>query len=123
MSLTIVPLKNNILLDVKVNDIKASIIKRIQELGLDNIKYKLDAEFLTLVCNLVEHLVIKKDGIQKKSLAVDIFRTLFSINLTDEDVVTIERNIDFIHNNKAIKKVSWYKLYKTGLKEWFVKKG
>ena len=123
MSLTIVPLKNNILLDVKVNDIKASIIKRIQELGLDNIKYKLDAEFLTLVCNLVEHLVIKKDGIQKKSLAVDIFRTLFSINLTDEDVLTIERNIDFIHNNKAIKKVSWYKLYKTGLKEWFVKKG
>lgn len=122
MSLTIVPLKNNILLDVKVNDIKASIIKRIQELHLDDVKYKLDAEFLTLVCNLVEHLVIKKDGIPKKSLVMDIFRDLFSIQLTDDNIATIERNIDFIHNNKAIKKVSWYKLYKTGIREWFSKK-
>jgi hypothetical protein len=122
MSLTIVPLKNNILLDVKVNDIKASIIKRIQELRLDSIKYKLDAEFLTLVCNLVEHLVIKKDGIDKKKLVLDIFSDLFSVNLTEDDTTTIIRNIDFIHNNKAIKKVSWYKLFKTGIRELMAKK-
>lgn len=123
MSLALVPLKHNILLDVKVAEIKSSIITRINDLRLTDIKYKLDAEFLTLVCNLVEFLVHKKDGISKKDLVLEIFRDIFGDGFSDADLSTVSKNIDFIHANKTIKKVSWYKLFKTGLMEWFRKKG
>ena len=122
MSLSLISPKHNILLDVKVAEIKSSIIARISELRLADVKYKLDAEFLTLVCNLVEYLVQKKDGISKKDLVLEIFKDLFGADLLESDLSTISKNIDFIHVNKTIKKVSWYKLFKTGLLEWFRKK-
>ena len=121
MSLSLVPLKNNILVDFKKNDIKSSIINRLRELNLDPNKYKLDVEYLTLVCNLIEHLVHKKDKIDKKKLVIDIFTELFGESLTQEEINAIENNIEFIHQNKNIKKVSYYKLFKTGLSEWFKK--
>jgi len=122
MSLSIVPLKNNILNDFKKNEIKTSIINRLRELNLDPTKYKLDAEYLTLICNLVEHLVVKKDKIDKKKLVLDVFNDLFSCDITQEEINTIENNIEFIFQNKNIKKVSFYKMFKTGLSEWFGKK-
>jgi hypothetical protein len=59
-NLDLVPLRNNILLDFKNNEVKNQIISRINSLGLDVQKYKLDNEFLNLVCNLAEHLINKK---------------------------------------------------------------
>lgn len=67
MSLSIVPLKNNILVDYKRNETKETIINRLKELNLDPGKYKLDIEYLTFVCNCIEFLVNKKDKIDKKS--------------------------------------------------------
>ena len=40
-------------------------------------------------------------------------------NLAPEEINAIENNIEFIHQNKNIKKVSFYKMFKTGLSEWF----
>ena len=72
MGLEIVSLKNNILNDVKKSEVKNKIINRLVELNLNDIKYKLDNEFLLLVCNLVEHLVVKADKLDKKELVQDI---------------------------------------------------
>jgi hypothetical protein len=60
MGLEIVSLKNNILNDVKMSEIKNKIISRLVELNLNDIKYKFDNEFLLLVCNLAEHLIVKR---------------------------------------------------------------
>ena len=49
MNLQIVPLGNNILVDFKKQDIKKTIIERIQDLKLEIHLYKTDNEFLTLV--------------------------------------------------------------------------
>jgi hypothetical protein len=96
------------------------IIDRIEKLHLNDIKFKSDSEMLVLVCNLIEHLITKKDNISKIELALDIYRHLFGI-LPEEEAV-IKSNINFVHSNKMIKKVSYYKLFVTGISEYLFKK-
>ena len=119
--LQIIPLRNNLLLDFKRNEVKNKITARIQELGLVQYKYKTDSELLSLVCTLVEHLVVKKDKIEKKTLVIEIIDALFQ--LTDDEKNALSNNVEFLHSNSLIKKVSYYKLFKTGIKEWLRKKG
>jgi hypothetical protein len=121
MNLQIVPLKNNILVDFKKQDIKNKIIERINELKLNIPLYKNDNEFLTLVCNLIEYLVnSKKDNINKKEMVLMIYQELFG--LTPDEQETLKNNIDIIHLQNKIKKVSMWKLFKCGFKEFFLKK-
>ena len=120
MSLEIVALKNNLLYDVTLNDVKSKIIKRIHELNLGDPKYKTDNELLVLICNLIEFLVKKKDKIVKKDLCIDIFTDLF--NLNDDEKKTLSNNIDFVHANDTIKRISKYKLFKCTIFELFKKK-
>ena len=122
-NLEIVTLKNNIKYDFTVNDIKNKIVNRINELGLNSIKYKNDNEFLVLICNLIEYLVQKKDKINKSDLAFSIYCEIFDIDKTSEDEkLMLKHNINYIHDNKLIKRVSQWKLFCTGLKEVFKKK-
>jgi hypothetical protein len=122
-NLEIVGLKNNIKYDFTVNDIKNKIVNRINELGLNNIKYKHDNEFLVLICNLIEFLVNKKDKITKSDLAFSIYCEIFDIDKTSEDEkLMLKHNINFIYDNGSIKKISKWKLFKCGLKEIFKKK-
>lgn len=119
--LQIIPLKNNLLLDFRQNEVRTKVIARLHELGLSNQQYKMDNELLTLVCNLVEHLVAKKDNISKKDLVINILQEIFQ--LSEEEKTTLGNNIQFLWSNSMIKKVSFYKLFKTGIKEYFRKKG
>ena len=118
--LQIIPLRNNLLVDYKYTETKNKIIARLNELYLCDAKYKNDNQLLNLICELIEHLVIKKDKINKKDLAIDIYVAIFS--LTDDEKKVLENNINFLWSNQMIKKVSIYKLFKTGIKEWFRKK-
>ena len=120
MNLQIVPLGNNILVDFKKQDIKNKIIQRIQDLKLEIYLYKTDNEFITLICNLVEYLVSKKDNINKKEMVISVFNDLFG--LTSEEQENLKNTIDIIHLQNKIKKVSYWKLFKCGLSEFFFKK-
>ena len=115
----VVPVKNHLLKNVKVDEVKREIIERIKKFPNYDV-YKNDVEFLLLVCNMVEHLVIKKDKIDKKQLLVEIYNNVFSLN--SDEVNAISQNVEFLWNNKKIKKVSYYKLFKTGLTEWIKKR-
>ena len=122
-NLEIVGLKNNIKYDFTLNDIKNQIINRINQLGLNNIKYKHDNEFLVLICNLIEFLVSKKDKINKSDLCYMIYYEIFDLDKTNEDEkIMLKHNIDFIHANGSIKKISKWKLFKCGFYEFFKKK-
>jgi hypothetical protein len=119
--LSIIPLKNNLLVDATFQAVKTKIITRVNELGITDAKYKNDSEFLSLICNLIEHLIQKKDKINKRDLAIEIISTLF--NTTPEEKEALAKNIDFLCSQKnLVKKVSWYKLFKVGVREWFGKK-
>ena len=119
--LAIIPLRNNLLVDYKYIETKNQIISRLGELHLCDSKYKNDNQLLNLVCELIEHLIVKKDKISKKELAIDIYLGIFG--LTDDEKKTLENNINFLWSNSMIKKVSVYKLFRTGVKEFFRKKG
>jgi hypothetical protein len=119
--LSTIALKNNLLIDAKHAEAKSRIIGRIAELGLSNDKYKLDPEFLTLTCNLAEHLVSKKDKVDKKALVIEIFHDLFQT--TEDEAAVLSKNIDFVCAQKGlVKKSSFYKLFVAGVREWFFKK-
>lgn len=119
--LSVITIKNGLFTDFRFNEVKLAIVKRLTELNMIHLKYKLDNEFLTLLTNMIEYLVSKKDKIDKKSLALEIMKDFFAA--TDEDLEIISKNIEYLHNNKVIKKVSFWKLFKAGLCEWFKKKG
>lgn len=120
--LSLIPLRSNLLQNHKYLETKNAIIARLQELHLNDGKFKIDSELLVLICNMLEHLIRKKDKISKKDLALDILETLFG--LTPEEKVSISNNIEFIHSNSMIKNISFYKLFRTGLREllWSKKK-
>lgn len=112
--------ENSLKSSIKFNEIRAIIVERISK--FQNLQqYKLDIEFLKLVANMIEFQVKKKYGIEKKDLLLKIYDSAFE-NLTDDDKQTIEKNIEFIFQNKHIKKVSYYKLFVCGLSEWIKKK-
>jgi hypothetical protein len=119
--LSLIAIKNGLFTDFRFNEVKSAIIKRLTELNMIHLKYKLDNEFLTLLTNMIEYLVVKKDKIDKKALALEIMKDFFAA--TDEDLEIISKNIEYLHNNRVIKKVSFWKLFKSGLCEWFKKKG
>jgi len=119
-NLGLVPIQNSLAVDVKRIEIKNKIITRIGELGLVISNYRNSTEFLLLILNLIEHLVVKKDKINKKELAIEVLNEVFGLNELERN--NINSNIDFLHQNKNIKKVSMWKLFKCGMKELFFSK-
>ena len=119
-NLNLVPIQNSLAVDVKRIEIKNKIITRIGELGLVISNYRNSTEFLLLILNLIEHLVVKKDKINKKELAIEIVTEVFGFNELERN--NIDSNIEFLHQNKNIKKVSMWKLFKCGVKELFFSK-
>lgn len=119
-ALGVVPLKHHLFSDYREDQIKKTIIARLQELNMTQAKYKLDTEFLTFLTNLIEYLVQKKDKVDKKKLAIDVMRDVFGA--TEEEQELLKRNIDYLHSNRVIKRVSYYKLFKTAIGEWLRKK-
>jgi hypothetical protein len=120
MNLQIVPLKNNILIDFKKQEVVTKIIERVNELKLNIPLYKNCQEFLTLVCNLIEYLIEKKDNLNKIEICLLIYQQLFG--LTPEEQEILKNNINIIHLQKKIKKPSLYKLFRCTISEYFKKR-
>jgi len=106
--------------DYKIDQLNKVLLNRLHELNMIQPKYKLDNELINYITNMVEHFVVKDDKIDKKQFVLDFMKTNFSA--TDEDLEIIDKAIEYLYNNKKIKKVSYYKLFKTFLKEWFFPK-
>jgi len=60
-------------------------------------------EFLLYVCKIVENLVKKSDGINKKELVKDVFKQLF--NLQPAELTLIDSAIEFLWSNDLIVKI------------------
>lgn len=105
-------------LEIKQNAVKTQIVTRLTELKLIDQKYKVNPDIILLVCNLIENLV-KNKKINKKQLLLDVFVQIYNIQANDR--VIIESQIEFLHSNKAIKKLSKFYLFSCGVYEYFFK--
>lgn len=118
--LSLIAITPNLSLEIKQNEVKAKIIARIVELKLNDPKYKMSQDVLLLVANLIEHLV-KDKKINKKQLLLDVFQALFNINANTVEKNLIEQQLEFLHSNKAIKKLSRFYLFCCSVYELFFK--
>lgn len=118
MSAPYVVPKNSLDKVVKRNDIITKIIKRVQDLP-EYRNFKDDLEVLLFVCQLVEHLVVNKkesDKIDKKEIVLEVYEKCFG-NAINKDV--IGKNIQFLFDNKRIKKMSLIKIICGNISDWF----
>lgn len=113
--LSVISVTPNLALEIKRNEIIDKIISRLNELKLVDAKYKNSADILLLICNLVEHLTRDKKH-SKKEIVLEIFNRLYV--LTDAERLILESNIEFLHSNKAIKKLSKFYLFACGAYEY-----
>jgi len=115
--LSIVSITPNLGFEIKKQEIKTKIIERLTELKLLDGKFKNNQDVLLLICNLIEHLV-KDKKINKKELVLDIFTSIYN---NPNDRAIIDANIEFLHSNKAIKKLSKFYLFCVSAYEYLFK--
>jgi hypothetical protein len=105
--------------------VENSLIKTI----VDNIKLiplyeqlKNDIEITEHVCNLVENIIINNKSskpIDKKQLVIKIMAQLFNLN-SEADRKIIDQQIDYLINNKMIKKISLGSKILKSVKSYFL---
>jgi len=117
MSLDLVSITPNLGVEIKIQEIKEKVIARLTQLKLLDSKFKNNQDVLLLVCNLIEHLV-KDKKIKKKELVLDIFTAIYN---NPNDRAIVDANIEFLHSNKAIKKLSKFYLFCVSAYEYLFK--
>lgn len=121
--------KNSLMLEKNKIDIINKInvrVKALPQMEITPQALKMDMEVLLFVCQLAEHLVIndkddKKHKIDKKEIVMKAMEMSF-VRLTNEEKAVIENNIEFLHNNKRIKRVGTVKMLSATICEWITRK-
>jgi hypothetical protein len=112
--------KNSLFNEIEKNKVVKDIFDRL--VSIENFKsYKDDLEFLLFACMMVEHLVDNannKNKIDKKEIIFSVYDKIFG----QVDRKLIEKNIEFLINNKRIKKVGCLNALYGSLKVWLKKK-
>ena len=115
----LVSLKNSLVKDQRVADLSIIVKDKIASLP-PNVSYKNNSELILYVCKLVENLICKKDGLNKKDLVINILRPL--LGLTDAESKLTGEIIEFLHSNGLIQKIKNVKKIKNSIVSWFKKK-
>ena len=115
---------------VKKNNIvnNAFIITQIIQKIVDHVslindfQLRTEIELTNYICNLVENEINKQktNKINKKELVISVFMKLY--NLNDEEKTVISNQIDFLFNNKLIKKIPVIEKAFKNFGIWFLKK-
>ena len=95
------------------------IIKKVTSITNFN-DLKNDLELVVYICNCVEQEISKDDKIDKKALVIAILVRLF--NISDEEKITIGLQIEFILNNKMVKKITTSSKVFNYLCSWIIKR-
>jgi hypothetical protein len=119
LSGAIIP-KHSLFDDIKKNKCIQIIINEISKIP-EITKYKTDLELIKFCVNLTENLFTdKKSGKMKKEIVMAVFQKLFSLNPIEQKLISDA--IEFLSNNRKIKKLSTYKRYVIPIGSWILKK-
>lgn len=111
--------KNSISRKLKFEKLKRDIIEKLGEIpDLQNLK--LDIEVSLFVCRCIETEVVKSDRIVKKDLFIEILQHVF--NLTRDEVVAVEKQLEFLHENNKITKSKIVNYVYNSVKDWLNRK-
>jgi hypothetical protein len=118
--------KNQLWKAAKVAKVHHRILERITNLPDVIRKDKHNMELLLMICNMVENSITntgKKDKlkIDKKALAIQVLGSLFG-DLNPQDIETISKNIEYLHDNNQIEKFSALVVVTSTVVSWLKKK-
>ena len=101
--------KNTLLLEIKKSKAVEILIKELNKIPeLD--KHRNDKELLKFAVNFIENKYTeKKSEIHKKKIICIAYQKLFNLNPREEE--ELSDTIEFLANNKQIKKLSIFKKY------------
>jgi hypothetical protein len=120
--------KNNLLLEKKkietINKV-SSKIRGLPQFESNPNLLKMDLEMLLFACQIVEALIVKskkdKHSLSKKEIVLGALELAFT-RVTAEEKLIIEKNIEFLHDNKRIKKMSVWNIVSSSVCEWITRK-
>ena len=122
-SLCYVNPKNSLARDARISSAIDKVVIKICEVP-NHVQYKLDMELLTMVCIVVEHLIDnskEKVKINKKDIVFEAYKKAFG-NIRPEDLVTLDRNIQYLFENGKIVKKTLFKVICASCADWFNRK-
>jgi len=85
--------------------LKKALVEHVkEEVGTSTAEMKLHPQLVKLVCTMVENSINnnKKKKIDKKALVIEVLSEVFTLNANDKEVLS--KDIDFLIDNKLIKK-------------------
>lgn len=115
VDLNLIKPKNALLKSQRFNDLLALFRQKVAEYPATH-QLKSCQEFLLYVTKIVEEVVKKSEGINKKELVINLFKALFG--LPDAEVKVLDASIEFLWSNGLICKI---KSSKKAVR-WFRKK-
>lgn len=116
----IVQFKNSLSKICKIADISKAIINQIKEKNLNLNDLRFDLELTTYICNVVENELSSAEKDDKVKVIVDIIGQLYVLSNDDKNIITTQ--IEYLVNNKKIKKIKTSKWIWKSTKNWFLKK-
>lgn len=118
---------NGLWKDAKIAKVHKRILERITDLPHEIRENKHNMELVSLICNMIEnsgiHNKSKSDKlkIDKKMLLIQIFKSLYG-NLSPQDCDTLDKNVEFLHDNGHIVLHPTWKICVYGVADWFKRK-
>ena len=116
----LITIKNSLVKDQKSNDLIIVVKDKLQSLPPNLLLYKTNSEFILYVCKLVENVILKSDGVNKKELVLNIMRTV--VGCTEVECKLVGEIIEFLHSNGMIQKIKVVKKFKNSVLSWIKKK-
>jgi hypothetical protein len=100
INLSYIKTKNTLQKAEQKSELCLAIVEKVQAIdGYASLKF--DNELLIFVCSCIENAV--KHKIDKKCLVLEIYHLLFETTTDDKSI--IGNSIDFLCNNKLVKKI------------------
>ena len=115
VDLNLIKPKNALLKSQRFNDLLLLLRQKVAEYPATH-QLKSCQEFLLYVTKIVEGVIKKSEGINKKELVINLFKALFG--LPDAEVKVLDASIEFLWSNGLICKI---KSSKKAVR-WFRKK-
>ena len=119
--MNIVKFKNKLKKVAKIGDITNNIIQKIQTIP-NFMELKNDLELLLYVCTIIENELYqnRSKSIDKKEIVISILNDLF--NFSDDEKEIISKNVEFLHSNNLIKKITDIEKFGYSCYDWLNKK-
>jgi len=116
----IIEFKNSLSKVCKIADLTKAIVDQIKEKNLNLNDLRFDLELTTYICNVVENEISELEKDERVKIILSIINQLYV--LSDPDKSIIQSQIEYLINNKKIKKIKTSKWFWKSSKNWFVKK-